>query len=181
MFLPFSALPRKADQNTRRSTLSPTQAGLDWPSTSKVSWLTTSSMLPFTSTLNTLPRGADADANRHRRRKAHFVPAVVDAQLHAGQRRQAHALATGQETHQGHAELPVGDGRAERAGFGALRVYMDPLMVHGGVSEVVDAILGHLEPIRRLGRLPDAGGKRLPAFFKGFIRHVRPPMQCVWR
>ena len=46
-------------------------------------------------------------------------------------------------------QVPVRDRRAERAVGGALRVDVDPLVVVGCVGERVDALLGHLEPVRR--------------------------------
>ncbi len=39
------------------------------------------------------------------------------------------------------------DGRAERTFGSTSRVDMDPLMVAGGVGELVDPVLGDLQPI----------------------------------
>jgi hypothetical protein len=52
----------------------------------------------------------------------------------------------------------VRDGPAEGAGPGRLDVDVDPLVVAGGVGELVDPLLGHLHP---LGAAEVRAGARL--------------------
>jgi hypothetical protein len=61
-------------------------------------------------------------------------------------------------------EEAVRDGAPERAGCGALEVHVDPLVVAGGVGELVDPLLGDLDPLAgaellagRLGQLLERG------------------------
>jgi hypothetical protein len=49
------------------------------------------------------------------------------------------------------------NGGAERAGRGALPVYVNPLVVTGDGGELVDAVLVDLQPIREADFGPDHG------------------------
>jgi len=63
-----------------------------------------------------------------------------------------------QEGDQGQGQIAVGDGAADFAG-GALDIHMDPLVVAGGFSELVDPLLADLHPIRNADFLADQTGE----------------------
>ena len=98
-------------------------------------------------------------AHGYGRREAQLVEAVVHAH---GEALDAHHLRQ-QVGRQRQGEVAVGDRAAERAGLGPLGVDVDPLVVAGGVGELVDLLLGDLVPLARLQRLADLLAQSLEA------------------
>src|SRR3954453_23932998 len=93
-----------------------------------------------------------ARAGRHRRREAHLVPAVVDAELEA--RRLEDAATEAVDQRQG--QVAVRDRGPERAlRLGALHVDVNPLVVPGELGEGVDQLLGDLAPLAGAEGLAD--------------------------
>ncbi|SPA54535.1 exported protein of unknown function [Cupriavidus taiwanensis] len=89
-----------------------------------------------------LAHAAHACAHAHRRRKTHLVAAVIDAPLHALDGDQL-----GQElVDQRQRQVAVRDAGAVGALRGALRVDVQPLVVAGGMGELVDLLLGDAGP-----------------------------------
>ncbi len=136
----------------RRQTRAPadesaTQHGFSLPSTSSVKRVTSWNQPPSSSsTETTSARRADPRSGRHRRREADLVPAVVDAELDAGDREHLLAEAVDQRERQ----VAVGDRDAEGAlGLRPLDVDVDPLVVAGELGEQVDVLLGDLAPLAR--------------------------------
>src|SRR5262249_24705887 len=113
--------------------------------------------------------GAEAQlrADRDRCREPDLVGAVVHAH------RDASDLDDGwQEARaQGEGEVPEGDGAAEGTGLGPLDVDVDPLVVAGGVGELVHLVLGDLDPVAVAEVLADAGLEPVDAVDDG--RHGR--------
>ena len=58
----------------------------------------------------------------------------------------------------------MGNGRAKRAGLGAYRVHMNPLVVAGRLGKLVDLLLGDSDPIASGYWLPGQGGQLLQIF-----------------
>src|SRR5262249_19376651 len=90
-----------------------------------------------------LDGAADLLADRHRRREAHAVEAVVEREREA---LHAEHLAREQRD-QREREVAMGDRAAERRLLRALHVDVDPLVVAGDVRERVDVGLGDLMPV----------------------------------
>ena len=93
---------------------------------------------PRSSTLTNELCARTLGADRHRRGETNLVQAVVDCQLYAVDR--VHLMLQPRQQRQGH--VPVGDGLAERASRGPLRVDVDPLVIAGRIGEQVDVFLG---------------------------------------
>ncbi len=63
----------------------------------------------------------------------------------------------------------MGDGRAKRSRFGALRIDMNPLVVARGLGKLVDPFLGDFDPVAHSDFLAHACG-HFSKRFKGFHR-----------
>jgi len=93
--------------------------------------------------LHELAAAAHPGAHGNGSGEAQLVGAVVDPH---GDLLHLHDLGQ-EEIDQGLGEISVGDALAEGAVLGALGVDVDPLMVAGGIGELVDARLVDLEPV----------------------------------
>src|SRR3954447_21698646 len=113
-------------------------------------------------------RAPDAGADLDRVGEAHLVEAVIEPG------------AGGLDTHQlgvehrdqREREISVRDGPSEGPRLGALDVDVDPLVVVGGVGELVDTLLGDLEPVGGPDLLADRGFELSDV---GEGAHVGPP------
>ena len=93
---------------------------------------------------------ADAAADRHRRREADLVHAVVDP--HRVTRSRSGRTSYWKLDQQRERQEPVRDRRPERPLRCLLRVDVDPLVVAGRLREAVDPLLGDLQPLARAVR-----------------------------
>jgi hypothetical protein len=161
--------------------VSATQAGLFSPSISTVTRITACTAPSRGGSVETKPPGADDLAARahalsglHRRREPHLLGAVVHAHLHAAdlhQLRQKHG-------HQRQREVAVRDGRAERPLLRPLHVDVDPLVVVGGVGELVDALLRDRHPVTRAEPGADAGEDLVGTAER--LAHASRSLQARW-
>src|SRR6266851_4289817 len=92
-----------------------------------------------------LPVQADARARRHRAREADLLGPVVDAHDCVADR---YDLAQQHREH-GQGQVPVRNGRAERAVRRSVGIDVDPLVVPGRLREEVDLLLRDLVPLAR--------------------------------
>ena len=123
---------------------SATQLGFGAPSTSKVKRIVTWAPPAMSSAPVELGTEPHLRADRHGRREAHLLAAVVDGHrdaVHPHDLRRQH-----RPERQG--EVAVGDRAAERALLlRPLGVDVDPLVVAGGVGEQVHLLLGDLDVV----------------------------------
>ena len=95
--------------------------------------------------------GTDARADLHRVHEPHLVESVVDAHEYTGVLRvdwAAPRSRSGREVREHRQrQHAVRDRRTERRRLGPLRIDMNELMVVRDVGELVDLVLGDLEPL----------------------------------
>ena len=121
--------------------ISATQLGLAAPSHSNVNSIVIWTPPAMSSTVEQLDAEPHVRPDRHRRREPDLVGAVVDAHREAGD---LHDLRV-QRRAERQRQVAVGDRAAERAGLGAFDVDVDPLVIAGGLGELVDLVLGDLD------------------------------------
>ena len=128
-------------------------AGRGWPSTSMTDSKVRRTPLPSTgSTFLMVERRRTRAPAGTGRDEADLVGAVVHAARALGHLEQLRHHPREERER----EIAVGDGLAARQlALGALDVHVDPLMVAGGLGELVDRGLVHRDPGRRAQRLPD--------------------------
>src|SRR5205814_7980987 len=94
----------------------------------------------------------DARTRRHGVREPHLVAAVVQTALAAGD----FEYSLSHARHEREREIAVRDRRAARhLTLGALDVHVDPLMIAGGIGELVDDRLVDRHPVGRSQLLAD--------------------------
>src|SRR5258706_888651 len=88
---------------------------------------------------------ANARSHRYRTHETHLVQSIVQRVFG----RLAHAGSQSREArNQRQREESVRDGSAEgRFTFAPLSVHVDPLVIVGGIGELVDAVLGDFKPL----------------------------------
>ena len=139
---------------------SATHDGFGAPSTSNVNSIVTCAPPAMSSTSSSFGAEAQLRADRHGRREAHLVAAVVHAHRDA-----VTGMICGDERRaERQREVAVGDRAAEGPGLGPLDVDVDPLVVAGGVGELVDLLLGDLDLVAVAEVLADLGLQPVDAF-----------------
>ena len=115
-----------------------THAGLVWPSISIVMIIVVCTPPAIGFDRHELGASSHLVADPHRRREADLVDSVVHAHRHV-----LDVDDLWQETiRQGKRQVAMGDRTTERARARALRIDVDPLMVTGGIGELIDRSIG---------------------------------------
>ena len=164
--------------------VSATQAGRSCPSISIVTWFgETNTAAVHGIGRDQLDPPAHARTGRHHAGEAHFVAAVVDAALYVVDVRNLMA----EHRNQRQGQKAVGDRLAARhLALGALGIDMDPLVVAGGLGELVDPRLRDVDPVAdadflthhllhvvRMREFPLCHRPLLPCWAKRNTRHAQ--------